>query len=46
MRRGIATAAALAAGLWIVVAPTGGVPSVKDMFVATTEAAEDADGAL
>ena len=46
MRRRILTTAAAAAALWLVALPAGRAPSVEDMFVATTEAAEDADGAM
>jgi len=46
VRRRILTTAAAAAALWLVALPAGRAPSVEDMFVATTEAAEDADGAM
>jgi len=46
MRRGIVTIAATAAGLWLAAAPARRAPSVKDAFVATTEAAAEADGAM
>jgi DNA-binding beta-propeller fold protein YncE len=45
VRRRVTTTFAIAAGLWLV-APAGRAPSVEDMFVATTEAAEEAEGAM
>ena len=45
MRRRIMTTSAGVVALWLTAAPTTG-PSVERMFVATTEAAEEADGAM
>jgi DNA-binding beta-propeller fold protein YncE len=45
MRR-VVTAIAVAAGAWLAALPPGGAPSVKDAFVATTEAAAEAEGSL
>lgn len=46
MRRGVVTIAATAAGVWLATAPARRPPSVQDAFVATTEAAAAADGAM
>jgi len=46
MRRRVIRFMAVAAGAWLVAAPAGRLPSVQDVFVATTEAAADADGSL
>jgi DNA-binding beta-propeller fold protein YncE len=46
MRRRLATSIAVAAGVWLVGVPAGRGPSVEDMFVATTEAAAEAEGSL
>ena len=45
MRRRILTTLAAVVALWLIAIPTG-APSVKDMFVATTQAAEETDGAM
>ena len=45
MRRRILTTAAAVVSLWLIAMPTG-APSIEDMFVATTQAAEEADGAM
>jgi DNA-binding beta-propeller fold protein YncE len=45
MRR-IATSIAFAAAAWLAVVPEGSAPSVEDMFVATTEAAAEAEESL
>jgi DNA-binding beta-propeller fold protein YncE len=42
MRR-VATSVAVVAGVWLAVVPRGRGPTVEDMFVATTEAAADAE---
>src|SRR6516164_1755714 len=46
MQRGMVTIAATAAGVWLATAPARRPPSVQDAFVATTEAAAAADGAM
>jgi DNA-binding beta-propeller fold protein YncE len=46
MPRGIVTVAATAAGVWLAAAPARHAPSVQDAFVATTEAAAEADGVM
>ena len=46
MRRRIVASIAIAAGAWLVAVPAGRAPSVEDMFVATTEAAAEAEGSL
>jgi DNA-binding beta-propeller fold protein YncE len=46
MRRRLVTSIAVAVGVSIVGVPAGRGPSVEDMFVATTEAAAEADGSL
>src|SRR5229473_7590084 len=46
MRRRVVTSIAVAAGVWLVGVHAGREPSVGDMFVATTEAAAEADGDL
>ena len=46
MHRGMVTIAATAAGVWLAAAPARRPPSVQDAFVATTEAAAAADGAM
>src|SRR5438552_5633914 len=45
MRR-LVTPIAVALGVWLVGVPAGRGPSVEDIFVATTEAAAEADGSL
>src|ERR1700681_1662424 len=45
MRRAL-TAIAVAAGAWLAAVPTSRAPSVEDVFVATTEAAAEAEGSL
>jgi DNA-binding beta-propeller fold protein YncE len=42
--RHIVTAIAVTAGAWLAASPPGGAPSVEDAFVATTEAAAEAEG--
>jgi DNA-binding beta-propeller fold protein YncE len=42
----VATSIAFAAGAWLTAFPAGRAPSVQDVFVATTEAAADAEGML
>ena len=46
MRRRLVTPIAVALGVWLVGVPAGRGPSVEDIFVATTEAAAEADGSL
>jgi DNA-binding beta-propeller fold protein YncE len=46
MRRRLVASIAVAAGVWLVAVPVGRAPSVEDMFVATTEAASEAEGSL
>jgi hypothetical protein len=46
MRRRVVTSIAVAAGVWLVGVHAGREPSVEDVFVATTEAAAEADGDL
>ena len=46
MRRRLVTSIAVAVGVSLVGVPAGRGPSVEDMFVATTEAAAEADGTL
>jgi len=44
--RRIVLTSAVVAGMWLVAMPAGRAPSAADVFVATTEAAENADGAM
>jgi DNA-binding beta-propeller fold protein YncE len=46
MRRCIVESIAVAAGVWLVAVPAGRAPSFEDMFVATAEAADEAEGSV
>jgi DNA-binding beta-propeller fold protein YncE len=46
MHRRVIGFIAACAGVWLVAAPAGRSPSVEDLFLATTEAAADAEGSL
>lgn len=46
MHRRFITTVATAIGLWVVAIPGGRAPSVEELFVATTDAAGQADGAM
>jgi DNA-binding beta-propeller fold protein YncE len=45
-RRPVLTSISVAAGVWLLAGPAGRAPSVEDMFVATTEAAAEAEDTL